>query len=134
MKIHLALLSVLVCALPIAAQSSNLAEWPTILGKEDCRQADCDRARALCLTFVHSTLLTEQVEAQKCLANVALCNKAVTMLEGDDAGGGSIRSGFPADAIDEALLHLNKGLELAPQDLSIHQGRLHILEKGGRYS
>lgn len=134
MKFRLVLLSVFLCTSFAVAQSSNLSEWQTILGQKDCRQADCDRARALCVAYVGSANHSEQVEAQKCLANVALCNREITLLEGNDNKGGVIRQGYPPDAIDEALQHLNKGIELAPQDLSIHQGRLHILEEGGRYS
>jgi len=55
------------------------------------------------------------------------------MLQGDDAGGGTLGGSFKPEAIDEALVHLNLGLKLTPQDLSIHQGRLHVLEVSGRY-
>jgi tetratricopeptide (TPR) repeat protein len=37
------------------------------------------------------------------------------------------------EAVDEALVHLILGIKLAPQDLTIHMGRLHILEVSGRY-
>lgn len=56
------------------------------------------------------------------------------MLQGDDAGGGTLGGSFKPEAVDEALIHLNLGIKLAPQDLSIHQGRLHILEVSGQYS
>jgi len=42
--------------------------------------------------------------------------------------------GYAREVIDEALVHLNAALKLAPQDLSIHQGRLHVLEISSRYS
>jgi tetratricopeptide (TPR) repeat protein len=38
-----------------------------------------------------------------------------------------------ATAIDDALGHLNAALKLAPQDLSLHQGRLHLLEISYRF-
>lgn len=111
-----------------AAQSGTLSDWPKLLDKKDTKAA-----QALCAGFTLSKNIAQQVEAQKCLANVALCGNDVVLLEGDDAGGGSIRGGYKPEAVDEALVHLNLGLKLAPQDLSIHQGRLHVLEASGRY-
>jgi tetratricopeptide (TPR) repeat protein len=94
---------------------------------------DTKAARALCSAFVESKDITQRVEAQKCLANVALSGSNVVLLEGDNAGGGTLRSSYIPEAVDEALVHLNLGLKLAPQDLSIHWGRLHLLEVSGRY-
>ena len=110
-------------------QSGNLSDWPKLLDKHDVKGA-----QALCTSFADSTEVAQQVEAQKCLANVALSGNDVVLLEGDDAGGGTMRGGYKPEAVDEALVHLNLGLKLAPQDLSIHQGRLHVLEASGRYS
>jgi tetratricopeptide (TPR) repeat protein len=45
-----------------------------------------------------------------------------------------MRSSFSPEAVDEALQHLDLGLKLAPQDISIHEGRLHLLEVSGRYT
>jgi tetratricopeptide (TPR) repeat protein len=56
----------------------------------------------------------------------------VTLVAGD-TGGGFIGEGYPEEAIDGALKHLNEALKLAPQDLSIHQGRLHVLFIGSRF-
>ena len=55
-------------------------------------------------------------------------------MQGENSGGGTIAGGFTPEAVDEALQHLNIGIKLAPQDLSIHMGRLHILEVAVRYS
>jgi len=55
------------------------------------------------------------------------------LLEGDNAGGGTIRGSYSPEAVDDALKHLNAALQIAPQDLSIHTGRLHLLETAGRY-
>ena len=111
------------------AQSHRLSDWPQLLD-----QKKTEDARKLCNSFINSSRLDEQVEAQKCLANVALCGGSVIRLEGDDAGGGTLGSGYTPEAAEEALTHLNIGIKLAPQDLSIHQGRLHVLETSGRFS
>lgn len=128
MKTGFVVLAIIWAALPCAAQSDNLSDWTKLIDGNKC-----ETAKSLCTKFVDSNVIAQQVEAQKCLANVALCGNGVIQLEGDDAGGGSIRGGFKPEAVDEALVHLNLGLKLAPQDLSIHQGRLHVLEVSGRY-
>ena len=110
------------------AQEPAITDWPHMMDSKQCKTA-----RKLCNQFVDSKDLSQRVEAQKCLANVALCEHETIILQGDDAGGGTIGSGYTPAAVDEALTHLNKGIELAPQDLSLHEGRLHILEVAGRY-
>lgn len=110
-------------------QRGDLADWPKLLDKKDVKGA-----KSLCTSFAGVSDLAQRVEAQKCLANVVLCGNDVVMLEGDNSGGGTLRQGYSPKAVDEALVHLNLGLKLAPQDLSIHQGRLHLLEVSGRYS
>jgi len=129
MKSWLFALVLFFAAFPSAAQSRSLSDWPNLLDKKDVKAA-----RTLCEGFTDSNDLAQQVEAQKCLANVALCGNDVILLEGDNAGGGTLRGGFKPEAVDDALLHLNIGLNLVPQDLSIHQGRLHVLEVSGRYT
>jgi tetratricopeptide (TPR) repeat protein len=129
MKTHLLALAALFVALNCPAQAQNLLDWPKLLGKDDCAAA-----KNLCNPFVESKDTAQQVEAQKCLANASLCGHSMTMLERDDAGGGTMRDSYSAEAIDEALEHLNIGLKPAPQDISIHEGRLHLLEVSGRYS
>jgi tetratricopeptide (TPR) repeat protein len=133
MKVQFILLALLTGALSVSAQTQQLSDWQKLIGKKDYHQSDCDQARKLCESYIDSKKLSEQVEAQKCLANVALCSKDVITLESDDAGGGNIHGGFQPEAVDDALAHLKKGIQLAPQDLSIHQGRLHVLEVSGRY-
>jgi tetratricopeptide (TPR) repeat protein len=110
-------------------QSTKLADWTKL-----CSASQCEEAKKLCAPFADSTNISEKVEAQKCLANVALCGHDIVQLQGDDAGGGTMAGGFTPEAVDEALKHLNIGIKLAPQDLSIHMGRLHILEVAVRYS
>jgi tetratricopeptide (TPR) repeat protein len=129
MKIQLAALAVICAAFPCAAQPGSLSEWTKLIDS-----GKCDAAKHLCTGFAGSPNLPEQVEAQKCLANASLCGHSMMELEKDDAGGGTLRDSYAPEAVDQALIHLNLGIKLAPQDLSIHQGRLHILEISGRYS
>ena len=109
-------------------QSKDISEWTKLVD-----QGEKKAAKELCTSFVDSTLAWQQAEAQKCLANVALMGNSVTMVEGDEAGGGNPHGGFTPEAADEAIKHLDMGIKVAPQDLSIHQGRLHLLEVTGRY-
>lgn len=111
------------------SQTAKISDWPHLIEANKR-----DAAQKLCSSFVDSPKINEKVEAQKCLANVALMGNDIVLLEGNDAGGGEIRSGYTKEAADAALAHLDIALKLAPQDLSIHQGRLHILEVAGRYS
>ncbi|MGD0731546.1 MAG: hypothetical protein ABR956_09785 [Terracidiphilus sp.] len=127
----LPLLYFLLFSIPLCgnSQSTKLADWAKL-----CSANQCDGARRLCTPFADSAAIADRVEAQKCLANVALCGHEIVQLQGDDAGGGTPGSGFTQEAVDEALTHLNLGIKLAPQDLSIHMGRLHVLEVAVRYS
>jgi tetratricopeptide (TPR) repeat protein len=128
MKIGIFALAAVCATLPCAAQSGNLSDWPKLIDAHKC-----DAAKSLCTIFVDSANITEQAEAQKCLANVSLCGHDIIQLEGDDAGGGNLHGSYAPEAVDEALVHLNLGIKLAPQDLSIHKGRLYLLEVSGRY-
>jgi tetratricopeptide (TPR) repeat protein len=110
-------------------QTENISNWTKLIDANKC-----DEANRLCTAFVDSIIKIEKAEAQKCLANVALCGHSIIQLQGDDAGGGTLGGGFTPEAVDEALVHLNLGIKIAPQDLSIHMGRLHILEVAVRYS
>jgi tetratricopeptide (TPR) repeat protein len=111
------------------SQATKLADWARL-----CSANQCQEAKRLCTPFAESGNIAEKVEAQKCLANAALCGHDIVQLQGDDAGGGTLGGGFTPEAVDEALVHLNIGIKLAPQDISIHMGRLHILEVAVRYS
>lgn len=113
-----------------SAQESKPASWPSLL-----KDGKCQEARSLCTGWMTSKDTAQLVEAHKCLANVALCsNGDVVTLQGNDQGGGTMTSTYKPAAVDEALGHLDQALKLAPQDLSIHQGRLHLLEVSFRYS
>jgi tetratricopeptide (TPR) repeat protein len=113
----------------VSAQTVKLADWPTLI-KGNKKQA----AKQLCTNYVNSSNIAQRVEANKCLANVALMGNDIVLLQGDDNGGGTLSGGYTREAVDESLAHLNTALKLAPQDLSIHEGILHLLEVSGRYS
>jgi tetratricopeptide (TPR) repeat protein len=111
-------------------QTSKSGDWKDLL-----RQGKCQQARSLCAPWIHAPETARMVEGRKCLANVALCeNPGGIALTGNDAGGGEMGPDFTPQSVDEALMHLSAALKLAPQDVSIHKGRLHILEMSGRFS
>jgi tetratricopeptide (TPR) repeat protein len=107
-----------------SANPSDSARWQQLL-----KGGKCDEAQALCTSWLDSTDTTRKVEAHKCMANVVLCtDHGGITLQKNDAGGGSLSEASSPEAVENALKHLNAALQLAPQDLSIHQGRLHLLE------
>jgi tetratricopeptide (TPR) repeat protein len=112
------------------AQETSPEQWQKLI-----RAGKIEEARALCSGWLNSPDTLKKAEAHKCLSNVVLGGKdsEVVLLEADDVGGGEMRSSFLDAAVDEAVKHLDEALRLAPQDLSIHQGRLHLLEVSMRY-
>jgi len=112
------------------AQETVTQQWQKLIGT-----GEIEEARTLCTDWLNSPDTLKKAEAHKCLSNVVLAGKdnQVMRLEADDVGGGVMYSGFIDAAVDESLKHLNEALRLAPQDLSIHQGRLHLLEVSVRY-
>ena len=110
-------------------QTKSIYDWTKLI-----RANNCVEAKQLCTSFVDSSKTAEKAEAQKCLANVSMCEHEVLQLRGGGTIGEASGSGFSEEGIDEALKHLNLGINLAPHDVSIHQGRLHVLEISGRYS
>jgi tetratricopeptide (TPR) repeat protein len=112
-----------------SASASDAAQWHELI-----KGHKCDRAQALCTGWLDSTDTMRKVEAHKCLTNCALCtDRGTVMVEGNDAGGGTLSEAPSPQALETALKHLNAALELAPQDLSVHQGRLHLLEVSFRF-
>ncbi len=109
-------------------QKSATQDWQGFLKK-----GQIEEARALCRKWTSSIEIPRRVEGYKCLANVSLHGKEVLSLDANQAGGGVLSGGFPPETVDEALAYLKKGLDLAPQDLSIHKGRLHLLQTASRY-
>ncbi len=110
------------------AQDSTAASWHRLIDAKDKQGA-----RTLCSQWLISADVHKKTEAHKCLANVALLGNDALSLQGNDVGGGYLGPGYTPDAIDKALEHLNEALKLSPQDLSVHQGRLHLLEISARY-
>lgn len=129
MKTWLVVLAVACASLNCAAQTGNLADWKQLITEKK----DPDAARKLCTPFESSKIVAEQVEAEKCLANVELWGADRVKMEKNAQGQVDIYDEWDTDSVDAALAHLNRGLQLAPQDLSIYQGRLHILEISRRY-
>ncbi|HEX7730514.1 MAG TPA: hypothetical protein VF392_15910 [Terracidiphilus sp.] len=123
------MIAILFCPTFCLAQSLNLSDWKTLL----LDKKDAAAARKLCQTFAASGSLVEQVEAEKCLSNVAMFGADAVHLQNDESGHPVMFDEWIPEAVDESLAHLNRGLQLAPQDLSIHQGRLHVLEISRRY-
>ncbi len=110
------------------AQDTTADQWHKLIDA-----GNKEAARTLCTGWLKSPDVHTVTEAHKCLANVALLGNSVLSIQGNDVGGGYIGPGYTSQAVDEALLHLNEALKLSPQDLSIHQGRLHLLEVSNRY-
>ncbi len=129
MKSRLFTLALVLGATACSAQTANLSDWKGLL----MEKKDPKTAKSLCMSFTESKVLAEQVEAEKCLANVALFGADAVHLENDANGQPVMYDEYIPEAVDESLSHLNRGLQLAPQDLSIHQGRLHVLEIARRY-
>lgn len=95
-------------------------------------QNNIEEARSLCTAWLAKGAVAYQTEAHKCLANVELSGVSTLRLEGSDQRG-AIFSGFGGEGVDRAVQHLREALLLSPDDLSIHQGRLHVLLMSGRY-
>jgi tetratricopeptide (TPR) repeat protein len=114
----------------VRAQETDTQQWQRLIIAKKYAEA-----RALYTAWLDSTDAVKRAEAHKCLSNVVLGgkDKEVMILESDDLGGAVMRGGFTEEAVDEALKHLNEGLRLAPQDISIHLGRLRLLEDSMRY-
>jgi len=110
------------------AQEATADSWKKLIDS-----GDKGTARTVCSGWLNSSDTRVQTEAHKCLANVALLGNEVVVLQRNDIGGGYMGSGYKPEAVDAALVHLNEALKLSPQDLSVHQGRLHVLEVSNRY-
>jgi len=122
------LLVVLMCSSAAWSQDVDDAQWKAML-----KDGMLDRATAFCKGLTETSDVAKQVEGHKCLANVALQQPSGLQIQGNDAGGGMLGPGYTAAAIDDALGHLDAAMKLAPQDLSLHQGRLHLLEISYRF-
>lgn len=115
-------------ALVQTAHAKDDSDWGKLLDEKKVAEA-----QKLCDSLNKSPEIANQVEAQKCFANIALSKGQILSLQGNDIGGGTLGSGYTPEAVDQAIVFLDKGITLAPQDLSIHQGRLWVLESVGRF-
>ena len=111
------------------AATARPAEWGALV-----RAHDFEKARALCDGWLSSPDAATKAEAHKCLANVELGahGEHAVRLGGDD-GGGFAAPGYDEAPALRALAHLDAAALLAPGDLSIHQGRLHVLLLAAMY-
>jgi tetratricopeptide (TPR) repeat protein len=116
-----------VCGTTLFGQGANSERWQKLIDSKKYVEA-----KALCTTWTKSKSDAQKVEGFKCLANVVLCTASTLRLEGDDSGGGFLGAGYDPGAVDEAVAYLNKALAIAPQDLSIHAGRLHTYQLASR--
>jgi len=126
--ITLIVLAAALSGLQITHAQKSASDWGALLDAKKYSEAE-----TLCTSWTKSTDMQKRVGGEKCLANVALAKGQSTAILGNDFGGGTLGEGYKPEAIEEALKHLNAGLILAPQDISIHLGRLHILEVSGDF-
>lgn len=126
--IIMAALTVVLAAEPAA--TGRPAEWAALVQGRELEQA-----RALCEGWLTSGGDdATKAEAHKCLANVELASHGEHALRlGGDDGGGFAAPGYDEAPALRALTHLDAAVKLAPGDLSIHQGRLHVLLLAAMY-
>lgn len=115
------LLSMLVLLAPTLA-AANALPWKQWLTNDEV-----DRASNACRIATESKDVLLRAEGFKCLANIAIRRGDVVAVRGNGKGGGTIGPGYSQKAAAEAVVYLNRGIDASPQDLSIHQGRMHIL-------
>lgn len=120
---------IMLAAAPQPSAPVTSADWMPLV-----RAGDFAKARTNCEGWLKSADDRAKAEAHKCLANVELGEVQHKLrIEGNGRGGGSIGSGFDEEPALRAVAHLDAAVLLAPQDLSIHQGRLHVLEQASLY-
>ena len=121
-------LATLVTEAPPAKVTS--ADWMPLIQKNEY-----DKAKRLCTTWLDRGDDTSKAEAHKCLANVELFSvgQHKIRLQGNGRGGGSLGPGYDPEPALRAVEHLDVAVILAPQDITIHQGRLHVLELATMY-
>lgn len=123
------LLATTVLLLTASAPSAPVTSdaWIPLIDRGEIR-----KAKKTCEAWLKSPVALTRAEGHKCLANVELGAPGASVLRLDgDAGGGVLGQGYEIRAARRAVKHLDEALALSPQDLSIHQGRLHILESAG---
>jgi Flp pilus assembly protein TadD len=118
-----------VAARPSAADEAAAADagkrWVAL-----CDQHKMAELRPLCEPWLTAPNRLLVAEGHKCLANFELAGASTVRVEGDKSGG-VLGPGYAGPGVDAALAHLDAGIAASPDDLSIHQGRLHVLESSG---
>src|SRR5262249_55407680 len=104
-------------------------ELPAPTWEELLEIGRCADAEYLCTGRLSSPEVRQRAEAHKCLALAALCGHGMP-----SAGRHSLGEDFLPGAVDKALGHLSAALKLTPDDLSLHQVRLHLLGISSRYA
>jgi tetratricopeptide (TPR) repeat protein len=105
------------------------ADWAALV-----RARDFEKARVLCEGWLAKGDDPARAEAHKCLANVELgAHGEHAVRLGGDAAGGFAAPGYDEEPALRAVEHLDAAVRLAPGDLSVHQGRLHVLLLAAMY-
>jgi hypothetical protein len=86
------------------------------------------QATRMCTALTRAPAEPSRLEAEKCLATVAMDQSETTSF----ANGHATRT-WPPAAVDDALNHWNHAIQMAPQDFSLHTSRMHTLFVAGRY-
>ncbi|HXU00486.1 MAG TPA: hypothetical protein VN903_05810 [Polyangia bacterium] len=89
------------------------------------RAKKANDARSLCTPWLAAASKPLAVEGHKCLAQVELIDSFKLRLE-DTKEEAILGAGYAGTGVDRAIDHLTKAIALAPEDLSLHLGRLHI--------
>ena len=106
-----------------------ITTWHNLIYSESFLEAD-----RFCKKCILSSDRIIAAEAYKCLFNVELSKSGTILADTPDERGGSIRQGYTGLGLDRALGYLKRAMALAPDDITIHQGRLHTLISSDRIS
>jgi tetratricopeptide (TPR) repeat protein len=116
--------AILVALLSAAETVDVAAEWPVLV-----QSRDFVAAKARCEEWLNLPSARARAEAHKCLANVEVGLSSrqaeASRLEGKPGADQELAG------IRRAVKHLDAAIDLAPDDQSIHQGRLHVLRMAG---
>jgi len=123
-------ISLLVALAVAAGPKVTSGDWMPLV-----RAGEYPKAKSMCEPWLDSEDAVTKAEAHKCLANVelGLAGGAKIRIEGDRKTGGYMGAGYDDETASRAVKHLDQAVLLSPQDLSIHQGRLHVLMLAARY-
>lgn len=126
----------LALAFPISLPAQNPKPGSATPGPDSWEQLVTDEryreAHTLCDAWLEHEDPVYRSAAHKCIANLVLLEGAPPVDDGRELGDG-IQSTYSPEAADSALYHLNVAMRLTPNDLSIHQGRIHILTLAGMH-